>query len=219
MLLVLPYCRGGDLFDLASRHRDVLTPRLVKRIFAELASAVHYIHANNIVHRDIKLENVLLTLPPSTLAVIGAPERFPSAIATLSDFGLSREIDPAHPLLSTRCGSEDYAAPEIIMGQPYDGRATDVWALGVLLYALVEGRLPFDSRAANGRNRVKHRIARVDWAWAKITGVLSNDWADPKLIVEGCLRRKESRVTMDHICASDAVRDSIAVPLFQSAGR
>jgi serine/threonine protein kinase len=61
----------------------------------------------------------------------------------LTDFGLSRFIDPSSPYLETRCGSEEYAAPELIMGKRYDGRQTDAWALGVVLYALVTGFLPF----------------------------------------------------------------------------
>jgi serine/threonine protein kinase len=61
----------------------------------------------------------------------------------LTDFGLSRFIDPAQPVLETRCGSEEYAAPELILGRAYDGRQTDSWALGVVLYALACGHLPF----------------------------------------------------------------------------
>jgi protein-serine/threonine kinase len=78
--------------------------------------------------------------------------------------------------LTTRCGSEDYAAPEILLGQPYDGRSTDAWALGVLLYALMEGRLPFDPPPGKaGRTRASHRIARCDWDWIKF-GDEDGEW-------------------------------------------
>lgn len=94
---------------------------------------------------------------------------------TLTDLGLSRRI-AADEKLETRCGSDDYAAPEVIMGQPYDGRATDAWSLGVLLYALLEARLPFDPPPCGPqgvdhavqmrmRSRTSHRIARVEWRW------------------------------------------------------
>lgn len=222
VLLVLPYCRGGDLFDLASRHRHLITPQSVKRLFAELASAVKYLHYNNIVHRDVKLENVLLTLPPSTLVTISCPNTFPTALTRLTDFGLSREIDPEKPLLTTRCGSEDYAAPEIIMGQSYDGRLTDAWSLGVLLYALIEGRFPFDPlQPSSGKSRVKHRIARVDWTWVKSNKSTHDDirgeWAGAKEIVEGCLRRKEGRMTLEDICNHSWVKDGVQIPLFDDS--
>lgn len=71
----------------------------------------------------------------------------PTPLIKLTDFGLSRFIDPANPLLTTRCGSEFYSAPEIIMAQPYDGRRTDAWACGVVLFALATRVLPFDAPA------------------------------------------------------------------------
>ena len=84
--------------------------------------------------------------------------------------GLSRRVDfDRDDLLTTRCGSDDYASPELIMGMPYDGRQTDAWALGVLLYALLEGRLPFDpppgSSEQKMRSKTAHRIARCEWKW------------------------------------------------------
>ncbi|KDQ59710.1 hypothetical protein JAAARDRAFT_629863 [Jaapia argillacea MUCL 33604] len=110
-------------------------------MFGELCKAVAWMHSVGLVHRDIKLENILLTsnpfnaLPPLTQPLI-----------KLSDFGLSRFVDLDHPMLNTRCGSESYAAPELVTGRPYDGRETDAWALGVVLYAVVCRRLPFDSQ-------------------------------------------------------------------------
>ncbi|KAK9451474.1 kinase-like domain-containing protein [Limtongia smithiae] len=185
-LIVIPFCPGGDLFDLATspERGSILQPRVVRRLFAEIVSAVLYLHAENIVHRDIKLENVLLNVEPAKIPASIYGSR---SITTLTDFGLSRRIDPANPMLTTRCGSEDYAPPELIMGQPYDGREMDAWALCVLLYTLLEGRFPFDaappivfapdgslvtptggaggSRRSSARGRVKHRIARIEWSW------------------------------------------------------
>ncbi|KAK4957002.1 hypothetical protein LTR66_013281, partial [Elasticomyces elasticus] len=118
-LLVLTYCPGGDLFDLATEHREILTQKMVQRMFAELVGAVRYLHTNMIVHRDIKLENVLVNLRPHQLAPLTEPATHPTPLLTLTDLGLSRRIPapPASPLLTTRCGSEDYAAPEILLGQ------------------------------------------------------------------------------------------------------
>lgn len=77
----------------------------------------------------------------------------PTPFVKLTDFGLSRFIIPSSPYLETRCGSEEYAAPELIMGKRYDGRQTDAWALGVVLYAIITGSLPFveaGTKAPNG---------------------------------------------------------------------
>ncbi|KAJ9125594.1 hypothetical protein QFC22_000556 [Naganishia vaughanmartiniae] len=77
-------------------------------------------------------------------------DTLPPQLVKLTDFGLARFIDPASPLLETRCGSESFAAPEIIMGMPYDGRDTDAWAVGVILFALVTCELPFDRSHSEG---------------------------------------------------------------------
>lgn len=150
--LVLEHISGGELFSLINnddKHVRV-TEVLLRRMFSELCRAVSWMHSVALVHRDIKLENILLTcdpfspefIPPGSdspsLALLPAP------LLKLTDFGLSRFIDPENPLLITRCGSESYAAPEIVMAIKYDGRQTDAWACGVVLYALATRHLPFD---------------------------------------------------------------------------
>jgi protein-serine/threonine kinase len=222
-LLVLSYCPGGDLFDFATKNRELLTPPLIQRMFAELVSAVRYLHTEGIVHRDIKLENVLVNLSESAVQALTDPTTHPTPIVTLTDLGLSRRIPepPESPLLTTRCGSEDYAAPEILLGQPYDGRLTDAWALGVLLYALLEGRLPFDAppgKPVSSRNT--HRIARCDWIWCRF-GDEDGDW-DPargkdfegaQFCVEGLLKKvRMGRKPLDQIEKLAWVQDGINVP-------
>ncbi|KIX09626.1 uncharacterized protein Z518_00707 [Rhinocladiella mackenziei CBS 650.93] len=225
-LLVMNYCPGGDLFEVATKHRDVLTPPLVRRIFSELVSAARYLHQKYIVHRDIKLENVLLNIPVRVHPDVPNWQTLDRAVVTLTDLGLSRRIPepPESPLLTTRCGSEDYAAPEILMGQPYDGRQTDAWALGVLLYALMEGRLPFDplpgarGDPATLRARTPHRIARCEWAWVKY-GDEDGEW-DPEKgrefqgameCVDGLLKRNTRRKALTEIREMPWVKDGIQV--------
>ncbi|KAI9059760.1 kinase-like protein, partial [Trametes sanguinea] len=138
--LVLEHVAGGELLELVDdpvRHAQLDEP-LVRRIWGELCKAVAWMHSVGLVHRDIKLENILLTTDPLTRPLPS------SSLIKLTDFGLSRFIDPAQPQLTTLCGSESYAAPELVMGRPYDGRETDAWACGVVLYALATRRLPFD---------------------------------------------------------------------------
>ncbi|SMY22999.1 unnamed protein product [Zymoseptoria tritici ST99CH_1A5] len=221
-LLVLSYCQGGDLFDFASQKRDLLTPHLVQRMFAELVSAVRYLHTQGIVHRDIKLENVLVNLPESALQSLPDPRTHPTPIVILTDLGLSRRIPepPESPLLTTRCGSEDYAAPEILLGQPYDGRLTDGWALGVLLYALMEGRLPFDAPPGKiDRSRNTHRIARCDWIWCRFgdddgdwDAGRGKEWEGARPCVEGLLKKvRMGRKGLDVIEGLEWVKSGIAV--------
>ncbi|KIW68759.1 hypothetical protein PV04_04681 [Phialophora macrospora] len=225
-LLVMNYCPGGDLFEVATKHREVLTPSFVRRIFSELVSAVRYLHQKYIVHRDIKLENVLLNIPVRVHSDVSDWQTLDRAVVTLTDLGLSRRIPepPESPLLTTRCGSEDYAAPEILMGQPYDGRQTDAWALGVLLYALMEGRLPFDPLpGARGdpailRARTPHRIARCEWAWVKF-GDADGEWDPVKgaefeganVCVDGLLKRNTRRKPLQEVREHPWVRDGIQV--------
>ncbi|KAF7556620.1 hypothetical protein G7046_g6248 [Stylonectria norvegica] len=226
-ILVLSYCPGGDLFDVATAHRAVLQPSLMRRIFAELIGAVSYLHERRIVHRDIKLENVLVNLSASELADPSMDwSTYPYSVATLTDLGLSRRIADDEKL-ETRCGSDDYAAPEVIMGQPYDGRATDAWSLGVLLYALLEARLPFDphpgmSDAHRMRSRTSHRIARVEWRWVQYAGDDGDHDSDEAKfeeqgllgameVTEGLLKRARSRWTIGKVAKTPWVHDALTI--------
>ncbi|KAL5636252.1 hypothetical protein ACGC1H_004909 [Rhizoctonia solani] len=139
--LVVEHIAGGELFDLINKeeNQNKMSESLLRRLWGELCRAVGWMHSVALVHRDIKLENILVTTNPFTNPV--PPLTTP--LLKLTDFGLSRFIDPDNPELTTRCGSEEYAAPEIIMGAPYDGRETDAWACGVVLFALCTGVLPF----------------------------------------------------------------------------
>ncbi|KAJ7042089.1 kinase-like protein [Mycena alexandri] len=145
-VLVLPYLPGGDLLGLVNtdESHNALSEPLLRRMWCELCKAVGWMHGVGLVHRDVKLENILLTTPfPPTTPLPSGP------LIKLTDFGLSRFIDTTAPLLSTRCGSEAYAAPELVIsGRRYDARETDAWACGVVLYALCARRLPFGEGAA-----------------------------------------------------------------------
>lgn len=236
-ILVMSYYPGGDLFDVASRHREYLTPPLLRRIFSELVGAVDYLHERRIVHRDIKLENVLVNLPTSELANSGTNwQTYPYPVVTLTDLGLSRRVADDERL-ETRCGSEDYAAPEVIMGQAYDGRATDAWSLGVLLYALLESRLPFDpapgivghdaATQMRMRSRTSHRIARVEWQWiefgpddgqdgegnheADLSKFEKRGLMGAREVVEGLLKRARSRWPLAKVAEHEWVTGGVQV--------
>lgn len=148
-------------------------------------------------------------------------QSYPSPVVTLTDLGLGRWIPkpPESPLLETRCGSEDYAAPEVLLGQQYDGRVTDAWALGVLLYAIMEERLPFDQLPRSKRKSQKsHRIARCEWSWLK-WGNEDGEWnpvrggalEGAQAIVEGLLVRSRSRWPLDKVAETEWVRGGITL--------
>ncbi|XP_033212736.1 serine/threonine-protein kinase ppk30 isoform X2 [Belonocnema kinseyi] len=143
MVLVMEYAAGGELYDYLS-EKKVLTETEARRIFRQIISAVFYCHKHNICHRDLKLENILLDQ-------IGN--------AKIADFGLSNVFD-GQRLLNTFCGSPLYASPEIVKGTPYHGPEVDCWSLGVLLYTLVYGAMPFDG--SNFKRLVK-QISHSDY--------------------------------------------------------
>ncbi|KAJ3125759.1 hypothetical protein HK100_010614 [Physocladia obscura] len=127
--MVTEYCAGGEAFDhLCQIQRMPDTDPGTRRMFREIVEAVGYCHAMNFVHRDLKLENVLLT---------------PELAVKVIDFGFMRPYNERN-LLDTYCGSIGYAAPEMITGKKYSGPRADIWSLGVILYTLLCGYLPFD---------------------------------------------------------------------------
>ncbi|KAJ8732604.1 hypothetical protein PYW07_015203 [Mythimna separata] len=143
MILVMEYCSGGELYDYLSQKK-VLQEDEARRLFRQIATAVYYCHIHKICHRDLKLENVLLDDTGS---------------AKIADFGLSNVFKETS-LLSTFCGSPLYASPEIVKGTPYIGPEVDCWSLGVLLYTLVYGAMPFDG---SNFKRLVRQISNGDY--------------------------------------------------------
>ena len=133
--IVLEYGAGGELFDYILAQK-CLQEREACRLFAQLVSGVSYLHRKKIIHRDLKLENLLL-------------DRHRNVIIT--DFGFANNFSArSNDLMATSCGSPCYAAPELVVQDGmYVGAAVDVWSCGVILYAMLAGYLPFDDDPAN----------------------------------------------------------------------
>ncbi|KAG2039905.1 kinase-like domain-containing protein [Suillus americanus] len=129
LYLILEYVEGGELFDYLCNKGRLSTSEALG-YFQQIISAIDYCHRLNIAHRDLKPENLLMDQNKNI---------------KVADFGMAAwQVSSKNGLLQTACGSPHYAAPEVIMGKEYNGRASDIWSCGVILFALLVGRLPFD---------------------------------------------------------------------------
>ena len=129
LYLVLEYVEGGELFDYICENGRLSTPEALG-YFQQIIAAVDYCHRFNIAHRDLKPENLLLDRNKNI---------------KVADFGMAAwQKSNSNGMLRTACGSPHYAAPEVIAGTPYNGSASDIWSCGIILFALLAGRLPFD---------------------------------------------------------------------------
>lgn len=134
--LIMEYASKGDLLHQV-RKPGGLKECEVRRIFPQILQAVKYCHNNFIVHRDIKANNILLDS---------------NGNAKLCDFGLAVKVLPGEKL-NNFCGTLAYCAPEVFGIEPYDGYASDVWNLGVLLYFMMARHVPFKATSSAGLRR------------------------------------------------------------------
>ncbi|XP_059786396.1 serine/threonine-protein kinase SIK2 isoform X1 [Balaenoptera ricei] len=147
LYLVTEYAKNGEIFDYLANHGR-LNESEARRKFWQILSAVDYCHGRKIVHRDLKAENLLLD---NNMNI------------KIADFGFGNFFKSGE-LLATWCGSPPYAAPEVFEGQQYEGPQLDIWSMGVVLYVLVCGALPFDGptlpilrqRVLEGRFRIPY---------------------------------------------------------------
>ncbi|XP_050534658.1 probable serine/threonine-protein kinase MARK-A isoform X2 [Daktulosphaira vitifoliae] len=214
IVLVMEYAAGGELYDFLS-EKKVLTEEEARRIFRQIAIAIFYCHKHNICHRDLKLENILLDEQGN---------------AKIADFGLSNVFNHK-ALLSTYCGSPLYASPEIVTGTPYHGPEVDCWSLGVLLYTLVYGTMPFDGsnfkrlvrQISQGEYYEPKKPSRASPLIAQMMTVNPNSRADIHKICshewlnEGFSEKQQCFFVAEEMASSTPVRLDLLLSLAPSA--
>jgi len=130
--IILEYCPNGELFQYILSKRYIQESE-AKPLMRQIVQAIQYLHNHGVVHRDLKPENILLDARGKV---------------KISDFGFSRYSSHSQ-VVSTTCGSPCYASPECITGDPYNGFKNDIWSLGIILYAMVTGQLPWTKKKQN----------------------------------------------------------------------
>lgn len=137
--MLFEYVQGGQLLDYIIQHGSLKEHR-VRKFTRGIASAIKYLHGHNIVHRDLKIENILIS-DAGDIKII--------------DFGLSNFFN-VNSKLKTFCGSLYFAAPELLKAEPYIGPEVDIWAFGIVMFVLLCGKVPFD----NDRSDVLHKLIK-----------------------------------------------------------
>ncbi|KAG5321923.1 MELK kinase, partial [Pseudoatta argentina] len=188
--MVMEYCSGGELFDHIV-EKNKLSESDSRRFFYQIVSAVAYMHSLGYAHRDLKPENVLLDKDENL---------------KLIDFGLCAKPKmgiQAH--LYTSCGSPTYAAPELIMGKKYLGSEVDIWSMGVLLYALLCGFLPFDD------NNLENLYKKILSGKYEEPYWLSNN---SKMLIKSMLQIDPAkRITIHELCRHPWITGSSLKPV------
>ncbi|KAG7470805.1 hypothetical protein MATL_G00117820 [Megalops atlanticus] len=187
--LVTEYASGGEIFDHLVAHGR-MAEKDARRKFKQIVAAVHFCHCRNIVHRDLKAENLLLD---HNLNI------------KIADFGFSNMFSRGQ-LLKTWCGSPPYAAPELFEGKEYEGPKVDIWSLGVVLYVLVCGALPFDG------STLQNLRARVLSGKFRIPFFMSTDCE--YLIRHMLVLEPSKRLSMEQICKNKWMRQGDPDPEF-----
>ena len=173
----------ADLLDFI-RKREKLDEKKAKIIFKQIILGLKYMHKNNIVHRDIKLDNLLLDLT-NTIKIC--------------DFGVSKILSSPNELMQDHCGTPAYIAPEVFEDLGYYGYGCDIWSLGVTLYYMLEGEQPFKGQTIEElkRNVFSKNYKKIDFISKE-----GDDLLDKMLTIN-----PDERITLDEIMKHKWIRD------------
>lgn len=189
VFIFMRYADNGDLLDFIKRN-GVVPEQQSKLWFRQMASGLHYLHGKNIAHRDLKCENILLSRKFNV---------------KLADFGFARfcvDHEGRRVLSETYCGSAAYAAPEVVLGTPYNPKLADVWSLGIILFIMLNGTMPFDD--SNLKKLLKDQMSRN---WMFRSRVRETVSALAKSIVKHILEPDITlRLTLERVLGHEWVR-------------
>ncbi|KAK6746872.1 hypothetical protein RB195_000239 [Necator americanus] len=184
VIFITEYCDGGDLLQKIKKTKRV-PENEAKILFRQLVEALIYLQRSNIVHRDLKCENVLLDRHENV---------------KLGDFGFARYLKQ-NEKANTFCGSRAYVAPEILRAIAYSGQTVDIWSAGVVLYVMVTGVMPYDDR--NPQKMVERQLGhKLRFPKIEISVQVKT------LIYEILHPFPPSRPTYKAICASDWLKNT-----------
>lgn len=178
--IVTELVQGGDLFDfIVNSPNGQLPEPIVKVVMTQLIEGVGVLHHHDIIHRDLKPENILM-----------ASKDMENVDVKIADFGLATFYSPDTPLVKN-CGTTGYTAPEVLSKKPY-GKSCDMWSLGVIMYAMLHGYLPFHGTNAE----MKAKILVGDFRFSRRTPMSK----ESKSLVKDLLSMDPSnRPTVDNI--------------------
>lgn len=183
LYIITEYSSKGELFDYLVQKRFLPQDEAVK-FFRQIIYGLEYLHSLGICHRDLKPENILLDANYNI---------------KIADFGFARFVQSN--IAETSCGSPHYAAPEVIRGQPYEGKKADIWSCGVIFYALMAGYLPFDDP------NIRNLLAKVKRGVYSMPKTFS---PEAKALINGMLQIDPSnRFTIAQIKASQIFRSNL----------
>lgn len=183
VFFVTEYATNGDLLKYA-KSTTLMPEKEAKYMFYQIAMGLRYIHSQNIIHRDVKLDNIL----------IDEMNR-----CKICDFGVSRQIDPRE-IVNEQCGTPAYLAPEIIKDQGYKGFGADIWSLGVLLFCLLTGNMPFKAATIE---ELHQKITEGKYEFPE-TPKLSKEAMD--LVSRMLVLDPEHRASIDEVVKHDWLR-------------
>ena len=194
ILIILEYINGGNLFSFVKKRRK-LNEKTAKFLFKQIIQGIKYIHNNHIVHRDIKLENILIDLNNNI---------------KICDFGIGKILEnPNDTILYDQCGTPMYMAPEILLSnrnQGYEAYPVDIWSAGIALYIMLSGTLPFSLSKNNDSENISMEGERKN-NLALQYSIIHNDpkpvekiSAEAQNLLSGLLNKNpKNRITIDEI--------------------
>eukprot|EP00397_Hematodinium_sp_SG-2012_P025916 GEMP01027114.1.p1 GENE.GEMP01027114.1~~GEMP01027114.1.p1 ORF type:complete len:527 (+),score=76.26 GEMP01027114.1:26-1582(+) len=195
--VVMEKLEGSLRQELNSRPLRRFGEEKARCIVAQICSAVDYLHDINVVHRDLKLENLLVDKS--------------GEVVKLVDFGFAVKLENKEKRLKVFCGTPSYMSPEIVSGKDYSGFCADIWAIGVLIFVLLLGRFPFKAQT---EPELFQRIRRGAYSIGATENHITNV---SKRLVRGILRTEPSmRPTIQQVKNHQWVSTVCVAPTVES---